>query len=111
MRLRSASFCVWPTRWWGCGTTRTTSMACRRSTVRRRTVPGGCCGVAAMSDETAMGDDSPGNMIAPQGAPDGEANGAQGNGSAQADRGMPDLGQHRGGRPRAWWLTPLMVIV
>jgi type IV secretion system protein VirB10 len=27
------------------------------------------------------------------------------------DRGMPALGQYRGTRPRAWWLTPLVVIL
>ncbi|MEW6342051.1 MAG: type IV secretion system protein VirB10 [Paraburkholderia sp.] len=30
---------------------------------------------------------------------------------AQVDRGMPALGQYRGTRPRAWWLTPLVVIL
>jgi type IV secretion system protein VirB10 len=30
---------------------------------------------------------------------------------AQVDRGMPALGQYRGSRPRAWWLTPLVVII
>jgi type IV secretion system protein VirB10 len=29
---------------------------------------------------------------------------------AVADRGMPALGQYRRTRPRAWWLTPLVVI-
>ncbi|TAL93212.1 MAG: TrbI/VirB10 family protein [Paraburkholderia sp.] len=28
-----------------------------------------------------------------------------------ADRGMPALGQYRSARPRAWWLTPLAVIL
>ncbi|MBL3961016.1 type IV secretion system protein VirB10 [Burkholderia sp. KCJ3K979] len=28
-----------------------------------------------------------------------------------ADRGMPALGQYRSARPRAWWLTPLVVIL
>uniref|UniRef100_UPI003F4FD238 type IV secretion system protein VirB10 n=1 Tax=Caballeronia sp. LjRoot34 TaxID=3342325 RepID=UPI003F4FD238 len=33
-------------------------------------------------------------------------------GGAAADRGLPDLGQrHAQGRPRAWWLTPLTIIV
>lgn len=27
------------------------------------------------------------------------------------DRGMPALGQYRGTRPRAWWLTPLVVVL
>ena len=27
------------------------------------------------------------------------------------DRGMPALGQYRGTRPRAWWLTPLVIIL
>ncbi|KWF06411.1 type IV secretion system protein VirB10 [Burkholderia pseudomultivorans] len=27
------------------------------------------------------------------------------------DRGMPELGQYRGIRPRAWWLTPLAVVL
>ncbi|MGF6304021.1 type IV secretion system protein VirB10 [Paraburkholderia sp. WC7.3g] len=30
---------------------------------------------------------------------------------ASADRGMPVLGQYRGTRPRAWWLTPLVVVL
>ncbi|WP_321907901.1 type IV secretion system protein VirB10 [Paraburkholderia sp. J11-2] len=34
------------------------------------------------------------------------------NGAAEpVDRGMPALGQYRGTRPRAWWLTPLVVIL
>ncbi|RQV59894.1 type IV secretion system protein VirB10 [Burkholderia cenocepacia] len=34
------------------------------------------------------------------------------NGSAELpDRGMPALGQYRGTRPRAWWLTPLVVVL
>lgn len=28
-----------------------------------------------------------------------------------ADRGMPALGQYRSARPRAWWLTPLVVVL
>lgn len=28
-----------------------------------------------------------------------------------ADRGMPVLGQYRSARPKAWWLTPLVVIL
>ncbi|WP_412534832.1 type IV secretion system protein VirB10 [Paraburkholderia terricola] len=27
------------------------------------------------------------------------------------DRGMPALGQYRSARPRAWWLTPLLVVL
>jgi type IV secretion system protein VirB10 len=30
---------------------------------------------------------------------------------AQVDRGMPALGQYPGTRPRAWWLTPLVVML
>ncbi|AXL51177.1 type IV secretion system protein VirB10 [Paraburkholderia caffeinilytica] len=30
---------------------------------------------------------------------------------AQVDRGMPTLGQYGGRRPRAWWLTPLVVVL
>lgn len=34
-----------------------------------------------------------------------------GDAGISADRGMPSLGQYRGTRPRAWWLTPLVIIL
>ncbi|WP_321968293.1 type IV secretion system protein VirB10 [Burkholderia cepacia] len=34
-----------------------------------------------------------------------------GDAGISADRGMPALGQYRGTRPRAWWLTPLVIIL
>jgi type IV secretion system protein VirB10 len=41
----------------------------------------------------------------------GGAGNASGEPGTQIDRGMPALGQYRGTRPRAWWLTPLVVIL
>ncbi|KVG60126.1 type IV secretion system protein VirB10 [Burkholderia territorii] len=56
-----------------------------------------------------MNDEPPRNAIE-----SGDASGAQSErnpnaeaSSISADRGMPELGQYRGVRPRAWWLTPL----
>ncbi|WP_260858700.1 type IV secretion system protein VirB10 [Paraburkholderia sp. BCC1885] len=46
------------------------------------------------------------------GAAGGVAAGDGAAGGAATDRGLPELGQRRAlGRPRAWWLTPLTIIV
>ncbi|KVU58867.1 type IV secretion system protein VirB10 [Burkholderia cepacia] len=60
-----------------------------------------------------MNDDTPRNVIEPDDASGsqpgrGQAEGASG---ASADRGMPALGQYRGARPRAWWLTPVVIVL
>lgn len=75
-----------------------------------------------------MSDDTPGNVIEPDepagrrgGTPGNAASpanstdpttpgGNRGSGAGPVDRGMPTLGQ-LGGRPRAWWLTPLAIVV
>ncbi|CAD6562806.1 type IV secretion system protein VirB10 [Paraburkholderia sabiae] len=55
------------------------------------------------------------NTIEPDDPSDRRPDGASPNGingSAEPlDRGMPALGQYRGTRPRAWWLTPLVVVL
>ncbi|GJH38728.1 type IV secretion system protein VirB10 [Paraburkholderia hospita] len=55
------------------------------------------------------------NTIEPDDPSDRRPDGASPNGmngSADLlDRGMPALGQYRGTRPRAWWLTPLVVVL
>jgi len=62
-----------------------------------------------------MSNDTTRNTIEPDGTPRDRGEGD--NGTARdartppvADRGMPDLGQLQG-RPRAWWLTPLAIVV
>ena len=62
-----------------------------------------------------MSNDTARNTIEPDGTPRDGGNGDNGNARDArtppvADRGMPDLGQQRG-RPRAWWLTPLAIVV
>jgi type IV secretion system protein VirB10 len=70
---------------------------------------------------TAMSDDTPHNPIEPDGPaersrnPDNAGNLenaaiAVGPDRASPERGMPELGQHGSGRPRAWWLTPLAIV-
>ena len=61
-----------------------------------------------------MNDETPRNVIAPGTGPGNDP--AKGtdtiNGdlaSQPVDRGIPELGQH-GGRPRAWWLVPLLIV-
>ncbi|WP_028203778.1 type IV secretion system protein VirB10 [Paraburkholderia nodosa] len=61
-----------------------------------------------------MNEESPRNVIAPWGVDEGDpakvtqtTNGDPGR--QPADRGMPELGQ-QGGRPRAWWFAPLLVV-
>ncbi|ACD20804.1 type IV secretion system protein VirB10 [Paraburkholderia phytofirmans] len=55
------------------------------------------------------------NTIEPDDPSDRRPDGASPNGinwSAEPlDRGMPALGQYGGTRPRAWWLTPLVVVL
>lgn len=60
-----------------------------------------------------MNDDTPRNVIEPNDGADRQADGGQNAGAsnASADRGMPALGQYRGARPRAWWLTPIVIVL
>ena len=61
-----------------------------------------------MNDETR-------NTIEPDDSGDPNAAGHDRNSASTSDvftdRGMPALGQYRRARPRAWWLTPLIVIL
>jgi type IV secretion system protein VirB10 len=62
-----------------------------------------------------MSNDTTGNTIEQDGTPRDGGDGDNGNARDArtppvAERGMPDLGQQRG-RPRAWWLTPLAIVV
>jgi type IV secretion system protein VirB10 len=60
-----------------------------------------------------MNDDTPHNVIEPNDGADRQSEDGQ-NASASnasADRGMPALGQYRGARPRAWWLTPIVIVL
>jgi type IV secretion system protein VirB10 len=66
-----------------------------------------------------MSDDTPRNVIEPGGPAErvGIPSNPENPGSSEgpdrvpSERGMPELGQHGGGRPRAWWLTPLVIVV
>ncbi|WP_175686200.1 type IV secretion system protein VirB10 [Burkholderia anthina] len=60
-----------------------------------------------------MNDDTPYNVIEPDDGSDRQSEGGQNAGAsyASADRGMPALGQYRGARPRAWWLTPVVIVL
>ncbi|MPV64756.1 type IV secretion system protein VirB10, partial [Burkholderia sp. BE17] len=60
-----------------------------------------------------MNDDTPRNVIGPDDSSDRQPEGGQNAGAsnASADRGMPALGQYRGVRPRAWWLTPIVIVL
>ncbi|KVW76227.1 type IV secretion system protein VirB10 [Burkholderia ubonensis] len=60
-----------------------------------------------------MNDDTPRNVIEPDDAPRSQSGRDQNEGasSISVDRGMPELGQYRGARPRAWWLTPIMIVL
>jgi type IV secretion system protein VirB10 len=60
-----------------------------------------------------MNDDTPRNLIEPD-----DSSGAQpgrnpndGAPGASAARGMPAVGQYRSARPRAWWLTPIVIVL
>lgn len=59
-----------------------------------------------------MSEDIPRNVIEPD---DGGTQSGGGHNekasSISADRGMPALGQFRGARPRAWWLTPVAIVL
>jgi type IV secretion system protein VirB10 len=62
-----------------------------------------------------MNEETPRNVIAPGVMPGSDPAKVTGTitgdlGAQSADRGMPELGQ-QGGRPRAWWLAPLLVVV
>ncbi|RQS18246.1 MULTISPECIES: hypothetical protein [unclassified Burkholderia] len=60
-----------------------------------------------------MNDDTPRDAIEPDDAADSQFGHDQNEGasSISADRGMPELGQYRGARPRAWWLTPVGIVL
>jgi type IV secretion system protein VirB10 len=60
-----------------------------------------------------MNDDSERNVIEPDDSA-GQQPARNPNGAAapmSADRGMPALGQYRSARPRAWWLTPIAIVL
>ncbi|WP_175824486.1 type IV secretion system protein VirB10 [Burkholderia cepacia] len=58
-----------------------------------------------------MNDDTPRNAIEPDDAAGSQSGHGQNEetSSISADRGMPELGKYRGVRPRAWWLTPVLI--
>ncbi|KAE8755317.1 type IV secretion system protein VirB10 [Paraburkholderia madseniana] len=62
-----------------------------------------------------MNDDTPRNTIEPDGPSDRAQSGLEMGGinspGMGADRGMPELGQYRRARPRAWWLTPIVIVL
>ncbi|MBN3786575.1 type IV secretion system protein VirB10 [Burkholderia sp. Ac-20353] len=60
-----------------------------------------------------MNDDTPRNVIEPDDASGSQAGRGQNEGAsgASADRGMPALGQYRGARPCAWWVTPVVIVL
>ena len=62
-----------------------------------------------------MNDDTPRNTIAPDGPSDRvQSRSERGDTDSRGtlvDRGMPVLGQYRSVRPRAWWLTPVVVVL
>ena len=60
-----------------------------------------------------MNEDTPRNEIEPDDASSSKPGRGQNEASsgAAADRGMPALGQYRGARPRAWWLTPVVIVL
>jgi len=57
-----------------------------------------------------MNDDTERNLIEPDDSSRSQANPDRAPG-ASADRGMPALGQYRSTRPRAWWLTPIAIVL
>ncbi|CAG9262457.1 Inner membrane protein forms channel for type IV secretion of T-DNA complex (VirB10) [Paraburkholderia unamae] len=60
-----------------------------------------------------MNDDTERNVIEPDDSA-GQQPARNPNGGAvpmSADRGMPALGQYRSTRPRAWWLTPIAIVL
>ncbi|MFM0128293.1 type IV secretion system protein VirB10 [Paraburkholderia sediminicola] len=62
-----------------------------------------------------MNDDTPRNTIEPDGPSDPAQSGRERGGTDSpgmfVDRGMPALGQYRSARPRAWWLTPIVIVL
>ncbi|WP_230959700.1 TrbI/VirB10 family protein [Burkholderia vietnamiensis] len=60
-----------------------------------------------------MNEDSPRNVIGPDDSSEHRHEGSLNAGASNvsADRGMPALGQYRGARPRAWWLTPVAIVL
>ncbi|MFX1766334.1 type IV secretion system protein VirB10 [Paraburkholderia sp. A1RI-2L] len=59
-----------------------------------------------------MNEDIPRNVIEPEDAGTQPGGGHHEEASSiAADRGMPALGQFRGARPRAWWLTPVVLVL
>ncbi|MDS0858635.1 type IV secretion system protein VirB10 [Burkholderia pseudomultivorans] len=60
-----------------------------------------------------MNDEPPRNVIEPGDVSGSQPGRAQNEGTsdAAADRGMPALGRYRGARPRAWWLTPVVIVL
>lgn len=57
-----------------------------------------------------MNDDTERNVIEPDGSA-GSQPGRNEGVATPADRGMPALGQYRSIRPRAWWLTPIAIVL
>ncbi|AIO34946.1 bacterial conjugation TrbI-like family protein [Burkholderia cenocepacia] len=60
-----------------------------------------------------MNNEPPRNVIESDDASSSQPGRGQGDDAsgASADRGMPALGQYRGARPRAWWLTPVVIVL
>jgi type IV secretion system protein VirB10 len=60
-----------------------------------------------------MNDEPSRNVIGPDDAPSSQLRSGQNEGTsgAASGRGMPALGQYRGARPRAWWLTPVVIVL
>ncbi|MDS0862206.1 type IV secretion system protein VirB10 [Burkholderia pseudomultivorans] len=60
-----------------------------------------------------MNDDTPRNLIEPDDSHASRPNPGRNDGApgASADRGMPALAQYRSARPRAWWLTPIVIVL
>ncbi|PZR44923.1 type IV secretion system protein VirB10 [Paraburkholderia fungorum] len=57
-----------------------------------------------------MNDDTERNVIEPDGSA-GSQPGRNESVPISTDRGMPALGQYRSARPRAWWLTPIAIVL
>ena len=60
-----------------------------------------------------MNDDTPRNSTGPDGSSGAQPRRNQNDGAsgASAARGMPVVGQYRSARPRAWWLTPIVIVM
>ncbi|MBB2932010.1 type IV secretion system protein VirB10 [Paraburkholderia silvatlantica] len=60
-----------------------------------------------------MNDDTERNLIEPDDSPVSRLTPDRNDAAsgASADRGMPALGQYRSARPRAWWLTPIVIVL